>query len=195
MKRLTLSFCLLLAFSASGSATELLTNPDFDSAGTGWGKFGNADFNNFFGNEHASLFMDNPGNSGGFFQLGISATPGLEYTFELPNVRIEENAAANLRFGLEFYEADDTTKLGETIVPIPLTTTGDGLAFSMAATAVAGTAIVRPIVLFDNVTSTANGQENAFFFSASLTVPEPGSLLLVGAGGLALLRRRIQFIA
>ncbi len=180
--------------AASVAGAELLTNPDFEDTGggigEGWGSFGNADFNDFFGgNGHASLFMDNPGNFGGVFQSVGGAVPGATYTFTLEDVRIEDNAAADLRFGLEYYLADDSTKIGEDIVPVPLSPTGDGLVFSMMGTAPASTAIVRPIILFDNVTSTANGQENAFVFSTSL-VPEPATAALAGLGGLLVLRRR-----
>lgn len=185
------------AVVAAPSQAELLTNPGFEDTdmdgnqGDGWGSFGSAGFNAFFGpNGHASLFMDNPGNFGGVFQTGIAATPGLEYTFDLVDVRIEASAAANARFGLEYYDAGDATKLGETIVPIALSPTGDGLSFSMTSVPVAGTAFVRPIILFDNVTSTANGQENLFVFGASLTaVPEPSSAILLGLVGIGFATR------
>lgn len=187
-----------VAVFAATTQAELLTNPGFEDTdmngdqGDGWGSFGSAGFNAFFGaNGHASLFMDNPGNFGGVFQTGIAATPGQEYTFELLDVRIESNAAANARFGLEYYDALDATKLGETIVPIPLSPTGDGLSFSMTGTPVAGAAFVRPIILFDDVTSTANGQENLFVFGASLTtIPEPSSVLLGVLAGLGVVARR-----
>lgn len=196
----TLLMTAILAVATTASANELLTNPGFEdtdnngSVGDGWGSFGAAGFHSFFGpNGHASLFMDNPGNFGGVFQTGIAGSAGLEYTFTLLDVRIEENAAANLRFGLEYYLADDSTAAGPfDIVPIPLTETGDGLSFSMSAVAPAGTEIVRPIIQFDNVTSTASGQENAFVFEASLTaIPEPSAIGLVMASlaGLAIRRR------
>lgn len=169
--------CLAVSLPASA---ELLTNPGFESSGAGWGSFGAAGFHAFFGaNGHASLFMDNPGNSGGVFQTGIAGSSALTYTFKLNDVRIEANASANARFGLEYLAGDDSTKLGETLVAIPLSPTGDGLMFSMTATPVAGTAFVRPIIRFDNVTSTASGQENLFVFDASLTaIPEPTVLSL-----------------
>ncbi len=192
----SLMFGMAVALPMHTSA-ELLTNPEFEDTGggvgEGWGSFGAAGFNDFFGgNGHASLFMDNPGNFGGVFQTGIAATPGTEYAFKLVDVRIEENAAANLRFGLEYYQGDDTTAAGPfDIVPISLSPTGDGLMFTMSGVAPAGTAFVRPIVQFDDVTSTASGQENAFIFAASLTVvPEPVSAILAGLGGVMLLRRR-----
>ncbi|MEM8495818.1 MAG: PEP-CTERM sorting domain-containing protein, partial [Planctomycetota bacterium] len=104
--------------------------------------------------------------------------------------RIESNAAADLRFGLEFYQGDDATQISTNIVPISLAQTGDGLNFTMSGIAPSGTAFVRPIILFDNVTSTAGGQENAFVFEATL-VPEPATAALLGLGGLAMLRRRV----
>ncbi|MEZ6190662.1 MAG: hypothetical protein R3C45_05145 [Phycisphaerales bacterium] len=182
--------------SAPASA-ELLTNPGFEdtdtngSYGDGWGSYGAAGFHAFFGaNGHASLFMDTPGNFGGVFQTGIPAIAGDSYTFTLTDVRIESNAEASLRFGLEWYQGDDATAAGPfDIVNIPIPPTGDGLSFTMSATAPAGAMFVRPIIQFDNVTSTASGQENAFIFDATLT-PEPASLGLCAVGGLAMLVRR-----
>jgi hypothetical protein len=90
------------------------------------------------------------------------------YAFELPNVRIEENFDADLFFGLEYYGDDDIQKIGETIVPIDTSVTGDGLSYSMTGTPVAGTVYIRPVVFFDNVGSTGGEQRNAFVFAASL---------------------------
>ncbi|WP_428388429.1 hypothetical protein [Mucisphaera sp.] len=180
--------------AASAPAAELLTNANFDGppVGDGWGSFGAAGFHSFFGpNGHASLFSDNPGNFGGVFQTGIAGTPGVEYQFDLLDVRLEENIDANYRFGLEYYQADDATKIGENIVPIDLSVTGDGLSFSMTGTAVPGTVFIRPIILFDNVVSTANGQENAFIFDSSLTVvPTPSAFGAMALLGGMILRRR-----
>jgi hypothetical protein len=187
-----------LTLGAGVQGQELLVNPGFEDLdldgnfGDSWGSFGAAGFNAFFGpNGHASLFSDNPGNFGGVFQTGIAGTEGTEYQFDLLDVRLEDNIDANYRFGLEFFAADDATKLGDALAPLSLATTGDGLSFSMTAFAPAGTAFVRPIIQYDNVVSTAGGQENAFVFEASLTViPAPstaGALALVGLG---LMRRR-----
>ncbi len=180
---------------------ELLINPGFDdldadgSLGDGWGAFGAAGFNDFFGLPHASFFADNPGNSGGVFQTGIAGSPGTTYTFSLTEVRIEENFDADFAFGLEFFAADDDTKLGETLVNIDTTSTptptGDSLSFSLDATPVPGTAFIRPIIQFENSASTAASQENAFVFNASLTVvPEPASALLAAAGVTLIAARR-----
>lgn len=188
----------LLALAGGVSAQELLVNPGFEdvdmdgSFGDSWGSFGSAGFNAFFGpNGHASLFSDNQGNFGGVFQTDIAGSAGTEYQFDLLDVRLEDNIAANYRFGLEFFAADDSTKIGESLDPISLAVTGDGLSFSMSAFAPAGTAFVRPIILYDNVTSTAGGQENAFVFEASLTViPAPSAAGVLGLAGLTMVRRR-----
>jgi hypothetical protein len=194
--RLLAIVALAMSAPAFTGAQELLVNPGLESGGNGWGSFGSAGFHNFFGaNGHGSLFSDNVGNFGGIFQTGIAGSAGVPYLFKLNDVRIESNTAANYRWGLEFYAADDATKLDETIVPLPLSPTGDGLSFSMNALSnAAGVAFVRPIVLFDSVAS-SGGQRNVFVFDASLTVvPEPSSvalLTLVGAcSSLAASRRR-----
>ncbi len=166
-----------LSFAPGSASAELLTNPGFETGGSGWGSFGSAGFHDFFGgNGHASFFSDGNGNWGGVFQSGITGTPGATYQFDLTNVRIESNTNASYRFGLEYYQADET---------------GDGLSFSMTATAPNDPllAIIRPIILFDNAVSAGAGQENVFVFDASLT-PEPASLGLIAVGGLALLGRR-----
>ena len=181
---------------ATASANELLTDPGFDQGDTFWGKFGNADFNMFFGsNPHASFFADGAGNFGGVFQTGIAGSEGTVYTFSLTNVRIESNFNADFRFGLEFYAADDATKLGESFFNIDTSNptdglvTGDGLSFTHDATAVAGTVFVRPVILFDNAAPLGSGQGNAFVFTASL-VPAPGAAGLLLAGTAFAARRR-----
>jgi PEP-CTERM motif-containing protein len=181
----------VLGIGTGTASAELLTNPGFDNAGAGWGSFGAAGFNDFFGgNEHASFFSDGNGNFGGVFQGGIAATPGTTYQFDLTDVRIEPNTNANYRFGLEYYQADDATKIGEDLQIIPLNVTGNGLSFSMTATAPNDPllAFIRPIILFDNAVSAGAGQENVFVFDASL-VPEPASLGLLAAGLFAMLTR------
>jgi PEP-CTERM motif len=203
------SLCLALVVGivvgvSSTQAQELLYNPGFEDLSTpgvygdGWGAYGAASFNAFFGaNGHASLFMDNPGNFGGVFQTGIAGAGGMKYQFDLLDVRIESNADANVRFGLEYYLGDDSTAAGPAdIVAIPIPPTGDGLSFSMMGIAPLGTQFVRPIIQFDDVQSTADGQENMFVFGASLTkvVPEPaaGLLLAIGLVGLLATRRSMQ---
>ncbi len=146
--------------------------------------FGNSGFNAFFGadNGHASLFADGVGNSGGIFQTGIAGTPGVGYEFTLADTLIENNARANLRFGLEFYAADDQTLISESLEAIDLSDQnvnhGGGLVFTTDAIAPVGTVFVRPVILFDSSDSFGDGSENIFVFDASLTpVPEPTSAM------------------
>lgn len=187
-----------MAAGLASGGVELLANPGFDMGGASWGKFGAADFNDFFGgNPHASLFADGAGNFGGVFQGGIANSSGALYEFSLTNVRIESNFNANLRFGIEFYAADDATKLGETIVSIDTNdpsdglVTGDGLSFSMQATGLDGASFVRAIILFDGADPLGAGQGNAFVFSSSLTVvPAPAALGIFAIGLPVAARRR-----
>ena len=188
---------ITLGVGIAAGGAELLNDPGVDQFGTFWGSCGAADFNDFFGgNPHASLFADGNGNFGGVFQTGVSNVGGTLYEFVLTDVRIESNFNATLRFGLEFYAADDATKLGETIVSIDTNdpndglVTGDGLSFAMQATGLDGAAFVRPLVLFDGAAPLGSGQANAFVFASSLTVvPAPAGLMVL-AGGLGLTVRR-----
>jgi hypothetical protein len=190
----------VVLFAGASRGAELLYNPGFEDLdmdtnyGDGWGSYGSAGFHAFFGaNGHASLFMDNQGNFGGVFQTGIPGSGGTKYQFDLLDVRIEANADANVRFGLEYYLGDDSSAAGPfDLATIPIPPTGDGLSFSMMGVAPAGTQFVRPIIQFDDVQSTADGQENLFVFGASLmAVPEPaaGLLLVVGLFGVFASRR------
>ena len=149
---------------------ELLTNPGFEDSGAGWSSTGQAGFHAFFGpNGHASLFSDNVNNNGSIFQTGIPAQPGQIFKFELSDTRIEENADANVQFGLEFWGANEASKVGEELVQLPLPGFEvNGGVYSMTGTAPAGTQFVRPIAWFDDVQSSGS-QRNIFFFDASLT--------------------------
>lgn len=189
---------LTLGWQATAFGVEnMLTNPGFDdldldtNLGDGWGSYGAAGFNDFFGGDaHASLFADTAGNSGGIYQQGIAGAPGVTYQFALLNVRIEANWDADLVFGLEYYAADDSTKLGETLVALDTATRiansqFEGNAFAMQGTAVAGTAYVRPIIYFDNVNPGYSGQSqaNTFIFDTFLCVAAaPGSQMLMNPG-------------
>ncbi|QDU71021.1 hypothetical protein [Mucisphaera calidilacus] len=195
MQRLLFTAALALGLTATVSArTNLLVNPDFNDPegfGTGWGAFGAADFNAFFGaNGHASLYADRAENIGGVYQLGIEGAQGTSYTFDLLDVRIESNWDADLIVGLEYYQADDATKIGETLSIYTAEDFAqvDGNFLSMTGTAVPGTVYVRPIIQFNNVNGSYAGQSqaNGFVFDTFLSeTPNPGEDLLrnPGAGG------------
>ncbi len=179
---------VLLAAGASAQVNLVANAGYFDldtdgNFGDGWGAFGAAGFNDFFGpgNPHASFFADTIGNSGGVFQAGIAATPGSAYRFDAQNVRIEGNFDGEFIVAMEFYAADDTTKIGEAVRVISNVdpnnpeASGDGLAFSVRGTAPVGTAFVRPLLAFDNVQSTGGVDRNVFVFSAAIFELVPGS--------------------
>jgi hypothetical protein len=167
----------------SQAKSDLISNSGFQDVdgdgafGDGWGSFGAAGFNAFFGpeNPHASLFSNTDGNSGGVFQTGIVGIEGTEYTFTLTDVFIETFAAADFSISLEFFEADDATIISAQTASF--FQTGDAI----VATAPPGTAFVRPVINFSNASPLSEDNSNAFVFNTSLTttaVPEPSSLLL-----------------
>lgn len=179
---------------APGPYEEHLKNPGFgdfngDAAfGDYWGAFGNVDFNEFFGpdNPHVSFFADLIGNTGYVYQQAVLGTPGVEYQFDLVDVRIEDNFDADLYYGLEYYGSDDFAKIGETIVQADTSVPGDGMSYSMTGTAVPGTVYVRPIFFFDNVGSDGGTLRNAFVFETSLSEAALCAGDVDGDGGTAL---------
>ena len=152
----------------NGGFEDLLIGGEF---GTFWGTFGNAALVDFFGfgePGHAFLFGDTIGNSGGVFQGGIAGIAGQTYRFEA-NINLEAEWDATLSAGLEFYAADDATKLGERVIEVG-GTPGIGYDFvAIVAEAPAGTAFVRPVVLFDGVMSDGS-ERGASVDGASLSV-------------------------
>lgn len=137
----------------NGGFEDWLTAGDF---GANWGTFGAAGFADFFNNGnpgHAVLFGDMVANTGGFFQAGVPAEAGVQYLLTL-DASFEAAWDARTQVGLEFYADDDSTKLGERLVEISeVLDAGYGQQTRVAAVAPAGTAFVRPVVLFDNVLS------------------------------------------
>ncbi len=176
---------------------DMLKNPGFEDVdtngefGDGWGKWGTANFNDFWGgNPHGSLFGSWFDSTGGIFQTRIPGVEGLEYQFDLLDTRVEENWDADLYFGLEYYSADDGTKIGESLVPIDTATRLalghiDGNVFSMQGTAPTGTAYVRPVVFFDNVNEAYLNEEQSgvFVFKSFLgKAPAAGEQYIKNAG-------------
>jgi hypothetical protein len=174
----------------------MVYNPGFEdldsngSYGDGWGGYGAQGFDNWFPNGnpgHVAFYADNTANWGGFYQLGIPGTPGVEYTFSI-DASFESQYDARTLFGLEFYEADDATKIGDSLVDLSEVLGVGYYRISMSAVAPAGTVIVRPIIMFDQVAS-AGSQRAATFDNADL-VPAPMGASVLGAVGLLGLRRR-----
>lgn len=168
---MTRTTTMLALAAASGMAyaaepSPILTqNPGFidldaDGApGDGWGTFGAAqvDFD-FFGDGnpgHGVLYGDNAGNSGGVFEAGIPASAGTTYEMTV-KIQWEPEWDARTFYALEFYAADDTTKLDEVVVEIfdaPLFAGLGYRRFDLQATAPAGTAFVRPVISFSEAQS------------------------------------------
>jgi hypothetical protein len=153
---------------AADPSPNLTVNPGFLDTdtdmvtGDGWGVFGAALADlDFFGDGnpgHATIFADVLGNAGGVFQAGIAASEGVEYeaTFK---IQFEQLWDADASYGIEFYAADDATKLGEQIIAITDTFAGFGYRrYDVSAVAPVGSAFVRPVVLFDNVRSAGSSR-------------------------------------
>lgn len=159
-----LAACSGLAFGAEPTP-NLTTNPGFldtDSdatTGDGWGEFGAALVSlDFFGDGnpgHATLFADNVANTGGIFQAGIPASEGVDYEMTF-KIQWESNWEADTFYAIEFFAADDATKLGEAVFEISEDEDFAGTGYrryDAVATAPAGTAFVRPLIRFENVQS------------------------------------------
>lgn len=188
-----------IAIAASPAlATNLITNPGFEdldtdgSFGDGWGSFGAQAFLDFFNNGnpgHATLFGDNPANFGGFFQAAIPAVPNTLYEFQI-DANFESNWDARTRFGLEFYEADDATAVGTPILVEVSEILGSYNTISMTGVAPAGAAIIRPIVIMDQVVASGGGRAATFDNAILTVVPAPGAAAAIGLAGIALAKRR-----
>ncbi len=183
--------------TGAATAQNLIINPTFEDTdldgnfGDAWGTFGAAGLVDFFGDDnvgHGFLFGDQLGNTGGIFQAGIPATEGQEYLFTI-RALYEDQWDARTLIGLEFYAADDSTKIGERKIEL-IESNGTGYdAVAIAAVAPAGTAFVRPIVEFDTVGSSGS-QRGAAFDNAELReiavgdnrTTNPGFLDLDGDG-------------
>ena len=191
LRQCTAAAALVIATSTVAPAGEnLLTNPEFRGAdpnstayGDGWGSWGAVGFHAFWGpaNPHASFFADWFDNVGYVWQQGLSGTPGVTYQFDLLDTRVEANWDADFYYGLEYYDANDAIKVGETLVLMDADAriaNGqiDGNVFSMQGTAPPGTVYVRPIMFFVNVNPAyeAQSQANAFVFNTYMSVaPAP----------------------
>ena len=164
----------------------LIDTDDNMSTGDGWFTFGAASAElDFFGDGnigHGSFFADMAGNSGGLFQLGIPAVAGETYELNF-RAQFEANYDAVTRFGLEFYEADDETKIGETFVEIDDAPVAGGYRrYTMQAVAPAGTAFVSPVMLFEE--SVGNGADRGAPIGDILVHPGPCHVLRRYAGKL-----------
>ncbi|MEM9064044.1 MAG: hypothetical protein AAGB51_00980 [Planctomycetota bacterium] len=192
---------LAVTVAAGVASGNLITNGTFEDTNTDgnfgddWFTFGAAAVNfEFFPNGnpgHGTLFGDNVSNFGGIFQLGIAGTEGTEYEFSIDG-QFEAEWDARLRFGLEFYLADDTTKIGEALVEITndsdLAGTGYNT-FVMSAIAPTDTAIIRPIVLFDNVQSGGSQRASTWDNASLVVVPAPATAMIAGLGAVFAVRR------
>ena len=187
--RTMLAAAALTGCVSQTSGQNLIVNPTFadldldGNFGDGWGTFGAAALVDFFGDDnpgHGFLFGDMPANTGGIFQAGIAATEGREYLFSI-RALYEDLWDASTRIGLEFYAADDVTKIGERKIEL-IEAVGIGYdAVAVAAVSPPGTAFVRPIIEFDGVVS-SGPQRGAAFDNASLTESTIGANRTVNPG-------------
>ncbi|XAL98352.1 PEP-CTERM sorting domain-containing protein [Phycisphaeraceae bacterium D3-23] len=208
IRKATTAVMMMAALALAGSASASLVNAGFetdDTSGgdtgtpTGWQGFNN----NFTSSQSAPAFegvnvvkMFGPfggiGEASGIFQ-DVAASAGDNVVASVQAQNWSGDALGGNNFGainIEFYDAAGAqleVAFGDQIVAG--STQDVWMQLDASGVAPAGTTTARLVLLHvQNSDPVAGG--SVFYDAASITVPEPGSLALLGLGGLALLRRR-----
>jgi hypothetical protein len=166
-------FAAVACLQAHGDS--LLVNPGFETNGVNWGRFGNADFADWAretGNFGATLQGWIFNGAGGFFQ-SVKGTADQTYTFSIRARKEQFFQSMTVYIRLEFYGADDVTKIGHdqgflNLMP-QLTETWQ--TFTTSGTAPFGTEYVRAVVGFEGATTgdLGSGKQACMFDNAELT--------------------------
>lgn len=169
----------LAACAIPASAQSLIANGGFETNGSGWLKFGNADFCDWAkqtGNCGVALQGWVFNGAGGVYQ-SVAGEPGLSYTFKINGLKEPLFQASQVYLRLEFYTADNTTKSGhdQGTLNVASMLTTNWQTFTITGVAPLGTAYVRPVIGFDGATTgdLGSGRQACKWDNAELTVSEP----------------------
>ena len=177
--RLHAAVALLLAMSVWPAHGEsLLVNPGFETNGLNWGRFGDTDVAEW-GKEEGNFGAILKGwilNGGGGFFQSVKGTAGLTYTFSIRARKEELFQATTVYIRLEFFDADDVTKIGHNQGQLNLAPllTGEWQTFTTSGKAPAGTVYVRAVFGFEEASEgdLGSGKQACLFDNAELTVTD-----------------------
>jgi hypothetical protein len=170
---------LFFAIACMDAKAEcLLVNPGFETNGVNWCRFGNADFVDWgkeTGNVGATLQGWIFNGAGGFFQ-SVKGTPDQTYTFSIRARKEVYFQAMTAYIRLEFYGADDTTKIGhdQGFVNLMPQLTGEWQTFTTTGKAPFGTVYVRAVFGFEGASTgdLGSGKQACMFDNAELIAVE-----------------------
>jgi hypothetical protein len=158
----------------SARGDSLLINPGFETNGVNWGRFGNVDFVDWgkeTGNFGATLQGWIFNGAGGFFQ-SVKGTPDLTYTFSIRARKEDLFQAMTVYIRLEFYGADDTTKVGhdQGFLNLMPQLTDTWQTFATSGKAPFGTVFVRAVFGFEGASTgdLGSGKQACMFDNAEL---------------------------
>ena len=157
---------------------SLLINPGFETNGVNWGRRGNADFVDWgkeTGNFGAILQGWILNGAGGFFQ-SVKGTPDQTYTFSIRARKEYLFQAVTVYTRLEFYGADDATKIGhdQGFVNLMPQLTDTWQTFTTTGKAPFGTVYVRAVFGFERASTgdLGSGKQACMFDNAELIAAE-----------------------
>ncbi len=166
---------LLLLLNTPAGAQQLLINGGFETNGANWGKFGNADFNDWaketgeYGGSFQGWVLN---GAGGFFQ-SVKAVPEETYTFKIRAKKESLFQANDVYLKLEFYKDDDATKAGhdQGRINVGPLLTAEWQTFTISGKAPLEAAFVRPVLGFEGATTgdLGTGKQACVWDNAEMT--------------------------
>jgi hypothetical protein len=153
---------------------SLLANPGFETNGVNWGRFGNVDVADW-GKETGTFGAIMQGwvfnGAGGFFQ-SVKGTPDQTYTFSIRGRKEYLFQAMTVYIRLEFYGADDATKIGhdQGFLNLMPQLTDTWQTFTTSGKAPFGTVYVRAVLGFEGASTgdLGSGKQACVFDNAEL---------------------------